>query len=124
MVLESAAEAHGMIDAIKEANVPIFLHPTMARGSGERLNASFTTAAKREAGVPVAFSTGYEAYVPKVRVLVFEAAMAIPYGLSREDALAMITIEPAKILGIQERVGSIEPGKDADRRSDGDPLNG
>ena len=124
VVLESAAEAHGMIDAIKEANVPIFLHPTMARGSGERLNASFTTAAKlREAGVPVAFSTGYEAYVPKVRVLVFEAAMAIPYGLSREDALAMITIEPAKILGIQDRVGSIEPGKDADLAFfDGDPF--
>ena len=124
VVLESAAEAHGMIDAIKAANVPIFLHPTMARGSGERLNVSFTTAAKlREAGVPVAFSTGYEAYVPKVRVLLFEAAMAIPYGLSREDALAMITIEPAKILGIQDRVGSIEPGKDADLAFfDGDPF--
>ena len=124
VVLESAAEAHGMIDAIKAANVPIFLHPTMARGSGERLNVSFTTAAKlREAGVPVAFSTGYEAYVPKVRVLVFEAAMAIPYGLSREDALAMITIEPAKILGIQDRVGSIELGKDADLAFfDGDPF--
>ena len=124
VVLESAAEAHGMIDAIKAANVPIFLHPTMARGSGERLNVSFTTAAKlREAGVPVAFSTGYEAYVPKVRVLVFEAAMAIPYGLSREDALAMITIDPAKILGIQDRVGSIEPGKDADLAFfDGDPF--
>ena len=124
VVLESAAEAHGMIDAIKAANVPIFLHPTMSRGSGERLNVSFTTAAKlREAGVPVAFSTGYEAYVPKVRVLVFEAAMAIPYGLSREDALAMITIEPAKILGIQDRVGSIEPGKDADLAFfDGDPF--
>jgi imidazolonepropionase-like amidohydrolase len=124
VVLESAAEAHGMIEAIKEANVPIFLHPTMARGSGEKLNASFTTAAKlREAGIPVAFSTGYEAYVPKVRVLVFEAAMAIPYGLSREDALAMITIEPAKILGISGRVGSIEPGKDADLAFfDGDPF--
>ena len=124
VVLESAAESHGMIDAIKAANVPIFLHPTMARGSGERLNVSFTTAAKlRKAGVPVAFSTGYEAYVPKVRVLVFEAAMAIPYGLSREDALAMITIEPAKILGIQDRVGSIEPGKDADLAFfDGDPF--
>ena len=71
----------------------------------------------------MAFSTGYEAYVPKVRVLVFEAAMAIPYGLSREDALAMITIEPAKILGIQDRVGSIEPGKDADLAFfDGDPF--
>ena len=124
VVLESAAEAHGMIDAIKAANVPILLHPTMARGSGERLNVSFTTAAKlREAGVPVAFSTGYEAYVPKVRVLLFESAMAIPYGLSREDALAMITIEPAKILGIQDRVGSIEPGKDADLAFfDGDPF--
>ena len=124
MVLESAAESHGMIDAIKEAGVSVFLHPTMARGSGERLNMSFTTAAKlREAGIPVAFSTGYEAYVPKVRVLVFEAAMAIPYGLSREDALAMITIEPAKILGIDDRVGTIEPGKDADLAFfDGDPF--
>ena len=95
----------------------------MARGSGERLNASFTTAAKlREAGYRWLFPrvTSLRA---KVRVLVFEAAMAIPYGLSREDALAMITIEPAKILGIQDRVGSIEPGKDADLAFfDGDPF--
>ena len=53
----------------------------------------------------------------------YQAATAIKYGLDREAALAALTLEPAKLLGIDEIVGSIEPGKDADLMVlTGDPL--
>jgi imidazolonepropionase-like amidohydrolase len=61
--------------------------------------------------------------VPKTRVVLFEAAIAAANGLSFEQALASVTINAARILGIEKRVGSLEPGKDADvALYDGDPL--
>ncbi|WP_228612879.1 amidohydrolase family protein [Alkalimonas sp.] len=115
IVLDGAAEAYLMLDAIKAAQVPVILHPTMARQFGELENASFTTAQKlHQAGIPFALQSGYERYVPKTRVVLWEAAMAAAYGLPYEVALASITIDAARILGIDERVGSIAVGKDAD----------
>ncbi|MGV3722121.1 MAG: amidohydrolase family protein, partial [Actinomycetota bacterium] len=61
--------------------------------------------------------------VPKTRVVLFEAAVAAANGLGFADALAAITIDAARLLGISDRVGSIEPGKDADLALfDGDPF--
>jgi imidazolonepropionase-like amidohydrolase len=61
--------------------------------------------------------------VPKTRVVLFEAAIAASNGLKMEDALASVTIDAAKILGVNDRVGSIEKGKDADvALFDGDPF--
>lgn len=122
--LESAAEAYMQIDALRDAKVPVLLHSTMARAGGEKANLSFTTAAKlHEAGIPFAIESGYEAYVPKVRVVLFEAGVAAGHGLPKEAALAAITIDAAKILGVADRIGSIELGKDADLALyDGDPL--
>ncbi len=122
--LDSAAEAHLMVPQIKGAGVSVLLHPSMARASGEKQNSSFQTAAiLREAGVPFAIQGGYEAYVPKVRVVLFEAAIAAAHGLPQDAAIEAITLSPAKILGISDRVGSIEIGKDADIAIyDGDPL--
>jgi imidazolonepropionase-like amidohydrolase len=82
-----------------------------------------TAAGLREAGIPFAFQSGFEGYVPKTRVVLFEAAVAVRYGLDLEDALASMTIEAAKILGIDDRVGSLAAGKDADIvLFDGDPF--
>ena len=76
-----------------------------------------------EAGVPFALQSSYESYVPKTRVVLFEAAVAAGFGLPFDDALASITIDAAKILGIDDRVGSLEVGKDADLALyDGDPF--
>jgi len=124
IVLDSAAEAYLLIDDLKAANVPIVLHPVMARAWGEMKNASFETAAKlRKAGLLVAMQSGYEDYVPKTRIVLFEAAMAAGNGLTFDEALAMITMDAARILGIDKRVGSIEVGKDADLALyDGDPF--
>jgi imidazolonepropionase-like amidohydrolase len=124
VVLDGAADAHLVIDEIKAAGVPVILHPTMARPFGEEQNLSMETASLlRKAGIRVALQSGYEGYVPKTRVVLLEAAMAAANGLSFDDALATITIDAAKILGIADRVGSIEPGKDADLALfDGDPF--
>lgn len=122
--LDGAAEAYLLIDAIKGAGVPVILHPTQYRAVGEAENLSFETAAKlRDAGIPVAIQSGYESYVPKARVILFEAAIAAANGLGPERALAAITIDAARILGVDGRVGSIAAGKDGDLALyDGDPF--
>jgi len=115
LVLDSAAEAYLVMDEIGAAGVPVILHAGMARAAGDRENLSFTTAAKLiDAGIPVAFQSGYESYVPKTRVVLFEAAVTLPHGVAFEDALAAVTIDAARILGIDDRVGSLEVGKDGD----------
>src|SRR5205823_1284213 len=62
----------------------------------------------------LAISTGFEAYVPKTRVLRHEAAIAMVNGLGHERALEAITLGPARILGLEKERGSIEKGKVAD----------
>jgi len=124
MVLDGGAEAYLVIDQIREAGIPVIVHPTMMRTYGPAENASFTTAAQlQEAGIPIAFQSGYEAYVPKTRVALFEAAVAVANGLDRTAALRALTITAAEILNLDDRVGSLEPGKDADLvLYDGDPF--
>lgn len=113
-----------VIDEIKASGFPVILHPTMARAGGDRESASMATARKlKDAGIPFALQSGYEGYVPKTRVVLFEAGVATAYGLSRRDALASITIDAARILGLDSRIGSIAVGKDADiAMYDGDPF--
>lgn len=124
LVLDGAAEAHQLLGELKEAGVPVLIHAPMARAYGERENMSFTTPARlAEEQIPFAFQSGFESYVPKTRVVLFEAAIAVQHGLSFERALAGLTIEAAKILGIDDRVGSLEVGKDGDLALyDGDPF--
>lgn len=126
LVLAGASDAHLLIEEIKAAGVPVILHPTMARawGGSDMSNFSFTTASKLiEAGIPVALQSGHEGYVPKNRVVLFEAAMLLGYGVGPAQALEMITLAPARILGIDDRVGSLEPGKHGDLALfDGDPF--
>jgi len=122
--LDGAAEAYRMIEPIREAGIPVLLHATMIRAGRETRNASFDTAVKlSEAGIPFAIQTGFESYVPKTRVLLYEAQAAVRYGLPDAAALEAVTLAPARILGLAERVGSLEVGKDADLvLYDGDPF--
>ncbi len=115
LVLDSAAEAYLVLDEIKAAKISVILHPTMSRVRGDRENLSLETASKLEqAGIPFALQSVFEPYVPKTRVVLFEAAVAAANGLDFEDALAAITIDAARLLGIEKRVGSLQRGKDAD----------
>lgn len=128
LVLDGAAECYLVLDEIKAAGVPVILHPTMKRAGNESNsdteNVSMETAAKlRAAGIPFAIQSGYESYVPKTRVVLFEAAVATAFGLTPQDALAAITIDAARILGVDARVGSIARGKDGDLALyDGEPF--
>jgi imidazolonepropionase-like amidohydrolase len=125
IVLDSAAEAYLVADRIKAAGVPVIVHPTMRRaGTGETENISFETAATlRAKGIPIALQSGYEGYVPKTRVALFEAAIAAANGLTTEEALAAITVDAATILGVADRVGALKPGLDGDvALFDGDPF--
>ena len=124
IVLDGASDAPLVLDEIKAAGIPIILHPTMARPGGDRENLSMATAKKlKDAGILFAIQSGYEGYVPKTRVVLFEAAVAAGAGLGRRDALASITIDAARIIGLDSRIGSIAVGKDADiAMYDGDPF--
>lgn len=124
LILDGAAEACLLLDEIKAAGVPIIIHPTMGRPYGDLENMTFTLAAQlHKAGIPFAFQSGYETYVPKTRVVHFEAALAAAYGLPQEVALAACTINSAKILGLDDKIGSLEKGKHADLALfDADPL--
>ena len=87
--LDSGAESYLMIEELKAANVPVLVHPLMYRASGLRRNLSMETPTRlQQAGLPIAFTGGFEDYVPKVRVVLFEAAIAHANGLLFDQTLA------------------------------------
>lgn len=120
MVLDGAAEAYRVMDEIKESEVPVIVHPTKARIQ----NASYETPADiADADIPFAFQSGYEGYVPKSRVILYEAGIAVANGMDTDTALHGLTLGAAELLDIDDRVGSLESGKDADIVVyDGDPF--
>jgi imidazolonepropionase-like amidohydrolase len=124
-MLASVTEGYLVRDEIHSAGVPCLVGPIMQRlESPQTANATYEIAALLEqAGIPIALMSGYEAYVPKNRVLLFEAGVAAANGLGMEKTLRAVTIDAAKILGIQDRVGSLAGGKDGDVvLFDGDPF--
>ena len=124
MVLDGVAEIYLVLDQIKESGVPVVIHPTMLRATGEAVNVSMETAALlAEKGIPFAFQSGHESYVPKTRVVLFEAGVAVNNGLSSRLAVQHLSLYAAQLLGIDQRVGSLEVGKDADLvLFNGDPF--
>jgi imidazolonepropionase-like amidohydrolase len=124
VVLDGAAEAYVVLPEIKAAGVAVLPHPPMARTTGELANGTMELARLlADGGVPFALQSGFEGYVPKTRVVLFEAGVAAGRGLAAERALRALTIDAANLLGLGARIGSLEVGKDADLALfDGDPL--
>lgn len=120
---EHATEGHRIAEWIAGKGVPAVWGPSLgSRGKWEMRELGFDTPRiLYEAGVKLAIQT--DATGSNIRHLPIAAGMAVKHGLPYEEALRAITINPAEILGVADRVGSIEKGKDADLRIlDGDPL--
>lgn len=124
LVIDGAAEAYLLTEEIKRSGAEVILHATMARNEGDMLNMTRESAQLlTRAGIPVSIESGYEAYVPKSRLVLLEASVAVANGFPFDEALKSITLNPARLLGVDKRVGSIEAGKDADLvLFDGDPF--
>lgn len=114
ITLDHCTEGHLIVEELVEEGKPIFVGPTFgSRAKYELKNLSFETPkALVEAGLKVAIIT--DAGVIPIQYLSMCAGMAVKAGLKEEDAWKSITINPAEIIGIANRVGSIEVGKDAD----------
>src|SRR6056297_478132 len=114
ITLEHCTEGHKVADEIAEANIPAIVGPSMTgRVKVELSDLSFKTAGVlAKAGVKVALMSDHPV-IPTKNATVY-AALAIKEGLDEKEALKAITINPAQILGVDDRVGSIEEGKDAD----------
>jgi imidazolonepropionase-like amidohydrolase len=122
LILAGADEGWQVAKEIAAANVPVLLNPLDdLPGSFEALGATLENAARmKAAGVRIAFAT-FDAH--NARNLRQAAGNAVANGLPWNDALAAMTIEPAKIWGVADRLGSLEPGKEANLVIwDGDPL--
>ena len=123
MSWEHATEGHRIAKWIAEKGIPAVWGPSLtARSKWEMRELSFDTPRiLYEAGVKFAIQT--DAVGSSIAFLPLCAGMAVKHGLPYDEALKAITIIPAEILGVDDRVGSIEKGKDADLRIlDGDPL--
>lgn len=123
LVLDHVTEGYLVADAIARRGVPCVVGPLpFARRGPELKNISLANPARlAAAGVRLAITTDSPTY--PAGYLPVHAGMAVREGLPYEEALRAITISAATILGVADRVGSLEPGKDADLVGfTGDPL--
>ena len=111
--LEHCTEGPRIAEEIARRSIPVTLSPLMgARNKVETAERSFKTPAiLYKEGVKFAISTDGTS---TVQWLAINAGLAVREGLPEEEALKSITITPAEIIGAKDRLGSIEPGKDAD----------
>jgi len=114
MSIEHCTEGHTVADYLKEEKVPVTVGPVVGcRTKPELAKKSMKTAAElAEKGVCVALISDHPE-IPS-NLLPFYAALVAREGTGRDKALGMITINAAKLIGMQNRLGSIESGKDAD----------
>jgi imidazolonepropionase-like amidohydrolase len=114
MTIEHCTEGNLIADILSEEGIPAIVGPYLTdRSKIELRNLSLTTpGVLSKAGVKVAIMTDHPCM--PVQYLVLAAAMAVREGMDEAEAMKAITINAAEITGIDDRVGSIEPGKDAD----------
>lgn len=112
--IEHCTEGHLIADFLAEKGVPAIIGPALGtRPKVELVNMTFKTPGiLHKAGVKIALTSDHP--VSPVQNLPIAAAKAHKDGLPEEEALKAITINSAEIIGTADRVGSLEPGKDAD----------
>lgn len=114
VVIVGGSESYQIADLLKQNNVAVILGPEHALPSMEDDDVDQpykTPAALQKAGVLFALNDTHEE--SRYRNLSFNAGTAATYGLSKEEALSAITLNAAKILGVADKTGSLEVGKDA-----------
>ncbi|WP_026553585.1 amidohydrolase [Arthrobacter sp. H20] len=124
LVLDHGTEAHLLADVLAERGIPVLIGPLFTTKSKVELRGrSIANPGKlAAAGVEISIITDHP--VIPINFLIHQATFAIKEGLDRETALRSITINPAKVLGLADRMGSLEVGKDADVVLwSGDPLD-
>lgn len=112
LVLSGVGEGWMVADEIAASGIPVMTHAISNIPSMEALGAAFENVARmHEAGVTLILSS-FDAH--NVRNLKEEAGFAVSYGLPYDVALQAVTLTPARVWGVGDRIGSLEPGKVGD----------
>jgi imidazolonepropionase-like amidohydrolase len=124
LVIDHGTEAHLLADRIAAAGIPVVIGPLFtSRSKVELRNRSLANPGRlAAAGVTIAITTDHP--VVPVHFLIHQATLAVKEGLDPVTALRAVTIHPARIIGVADRLGSLTAGKDADLVIwSGDPLD-
>jgi imidazolonepropionase-like amidohydrolase len=116
IVLVGASEAHRVVDFLKKNNIPVLLNRvhSLPNRADDEIDLPFRMPAiLHKAGILVGLNYEGDMEAMGSRNLPFTAGTAAAYGLTKEEALMTVTLNTAKILGIDDKVGSLEKGKDA-----------
>ncbi|MBS3976730.1 MAG: amidohydrolase [Syntrophomonadaceae bacterium] len=114
LIIEHCTEGHLIVEELVIRRLPCVIGPTLiSRAKVELKERTFKTpGVLASAGIPVALMTDHP--VIPIQYLALCGALAVKEGMDEESAMRAITVDAAKILGVADRIGSLEPGKDAD----------
>jgi imidazolonepropionase-like amidohydrolase len=124
LIVNHGTEAHLIADLLAEKGIPVVIGPLIVgRSKVEVRNRALRNPGiLARAGVEIALTTDHP--VVPIDFLVHQATFAVKEGLDSDTALRSITVNPAKIMGLDDRVGALKPGLDADIVLwSGDPLD-
>ncbi len=117
VVIAGGRDAWQIADELAARRVPVAYEDTFTLPAREEdgYDVQFRAPAiLAKAGVAVSFAGGLDRFgTSNLRNLPYTAAQAVAYGLSRDEAIRGLTLHPARAMGLEDRLGSIEPGKDA-----------
>ena len=116
LVIVGGYEANNVVDLLKENNIPVLLQRIHSRPNGDDhdYDLPYKLATQLvKAGILVGLENAGDMERMNTRNLPFLAGTTVAYGLTKAQALSLITLNTAKILGVDDKVGSLEVGKDA-----------
>ncbi len=123
LVINHGTEGHLLADVLAQRQIPVIIGPLFTSRSKVEVNQRHlrNPGLLAAAGVTIAITTDHP--VVPINFLVYQAILSVKDGLDPDTALQALTINPARILGLEDRVGSLEVGKDGDLVIwSGDPL--